>query len=491
MWIALALAAVLLTVLVAVGAWWFKRRGTMVRASNRTVAVLPLQNINNKQESEFLRYALADEIANTLTYARTLEIRPSSSTRKYANADADPAKVGRELRVGTVVTGHFLEQNKQVMVTLEAVEVKDNKLIWTGTLTAPSENLIGLQNQLAKKVRQELLPALGVAGGAIEASSTPANSEGYDWYLRSVPVAHDVAPNKEAITMLERAVALDPNYAPAWEALGRRYYFDAVYAGGGTAQYERSNAAYRKVLKLEPGRVSSLGFLTTNEVEMGRLDKGYQDARDLVARRPDNAIAHYSLAYVLRYAGKLDEAQRECDAAAAIDPGNFNLRSCAFAFFEAGKTAFAKQYLNKDAGSEWSNAVMVTVLMREGRMKEAREAAEKMTTNPMWMREFLLGCLNKAPSEAIHSLAERAQDDLLSEQDSELKYYQGAVLAQCGEQKIAYSFLRKAVEQKYCAYQALQADPLLTGVQGDSEFREIVQAAGECQKKFMEGSGMQ
>jgi predicted Zn-dependent protease len=224
-------------------------------------------------------------------------------------------------------------------------------------------------------------------------------------------------------------------------------------------------------------------------VEAGQLDKAYQSARDLVARRPDNAIAHYSLGYVLRYAGKLDEAQRECDAAAAIDPGNFNWRSCSFAFFEAGKTAFAKQYLNKDAGSEWSNAVMVSVLMREGRMKEAREAAEKMTSNPTWMRELLLGCLNKAPAEAIHSLAERAQDDLLWEQDSELKYYQGAVLAQCGEKKIAYAFLRKAVEQKYCAYQALQADPLLAGVQGDPEFREIVQAAGECQKNFMEKSG--
>jgi len=490
MWIALALAAVLLTVLVAVGAWWFKRRGAMVHASNRTIAVLPLQNINNKQESEFLCFALADEIANTLTYARTLEIRPSSSTRKYASGEGDPVKIGRELQVSTVVTGHFLEQNKEVMVTLEAVEVKDNKLIWTGTLMAPSDNLIALQNQLAKKVRQELLPALGVGGGAVETSSAPANSEGYDWYLRSVPVSHDAAPNKEAITMLERAVALDPNYAPAWEALGRRYYFDAIYAGGGTAQYERSNAAYMKVLKLEPGRVSTLGFLTTNEVEMGRLDKAYRDARDLVARRPDNAIAHYSLAYVLRYAGKLDEAQRECDAAAAIDPGNFNWRSCAFAFFEAGKMAFAKQYLKKDEGSEWSNAVMVSVLMREGRMKEAREAAEKMTTNPTWMRELLQACLNKEPKEAVDLLAEQARDRLLSEQDSELKYYQGAVLAQCGEKKIAYAFLGKAVEEKYCAYQALQADPLLAGVQGESEFREIVQSAGECQKKFMEGSGM-
>ncbi len=106
------------------------------------------------------------------------------------------------------------------------------------------------------------------------------------------------------------------------------------------------------------------------------------------------------------------------------------------------------------------------------------------------MRELLQACLNKEPKEAVDLLAEQARDRLLSEQDSELKYYQGAVLAQCGEKKIAYAFLGKAVEEKYCAYQALQADPLLAGVQGESEFREIVQSAGECQKKFMEGSGM-
>jgi TolB-like protein len=489
MWVALALGAVLLTVLIAVGAWWFKSRAVAVKASSRTVAVLPLQNINNDPQNEFLRFAMADEIANTLTYARTLEIRPSSSTRKYANAETDAQKIGKELQVATVVTGHFLTENNKIMVTLEAVEVKDNKLIWTSTLTSPADNIITLQNQLEKRVRQELLPALGVARTAVETSTTPANSEGYSWYMRSLSMAHESEPNKEAIKLLEKAVALDPKYAPAWEALGRRYYFDATYANGGPAQYERSNSAYQKALSLEPGRVGAAGFLAANEVEMGELDKAYRSARDLVARRPDNAFAHYSLAYVLRYAGMLDQAQRECDAAVAIDPGNYNWRSCSFAFFEVGKTAFAKQYLDKDTGSEWSGAVMVSVLMREGRMKEAREAAEKMSTNPTWMREFLLGCLNKAPDETIHSLAQRAQDDLLWEQDSELKYYQGSLLAQCGEKKIAYSFLRKAVEQKYCAAQALQADPLLVGVQGDSDFRDIVKSAQACQKKFVEESG--
>ena len=60
-------------------------------------------------------------------------------------------------------------------------------------------------------------------------------------------------------------------------------------------------------------------------------------------------IAHYSLAYVLRYAGLLDEAQSECDQALAIDPANYNWRSCAFAFFEQGKEGRAMEYLNHDA----------------------------------------------------------------------------------------------------------------------------------------------
>ncbi len=103
-------------------------------------------------------------------------------------------------------------------------------------------------------------------------------------------------------------------------------------------------------------------------------------------KRPDSALAHYSLAYVSRYAGLLEEAQRECDRAAAIDSQNYNWRSCSFAFFEQGKSGRALEYLNRDAGSEWSNAVKVSVLMRQGKTQEAQVAAQQMTENSMWMR---------------------------------------------------------------------------------------------------------
>jgi hypothetical protein len=193
---------------------------------------------------------------------------------------------------------------------------------------------------------------------------------------------------------------------------------------------------------------------------------------------------------VLRYTGRLDEAQSECDKALAIDSRNYNWRSCSFAFFEQGKAARAIEYLDLDAGSEWSNGVRVSVLMRQGKTSEARQAVERITESPLWMRALLQACLNNAPATEVHRQAQLAENELLPEQDSELKYYQGAVLAACGEKQIAYHFLRKAVAENYCARQALQYDPLLAGVRADAEFRQLVQAAAECQQKFRAAEGM-
>jgi TolB-like protein/tRNA A-37 threonylcarbamoyl transferase component Bud32 len=484
-WLVAAMSALaVLVIVMGAGMWWAKtRQGAPPTASRRTIAVLPLQNMDNNPENEFLRVALADEIANALMHSHALEIRPTPTVQKDESAEADAAKIGRDLGVATVVAGSFLHQKKAVMVTLQAVDVKDNRLVWTGTLQAPTDDLLALRNQMAKKVKQELLPALGVGNGSMDEGSAPANRDAYDLFMRSSAIPHDVGPNKDAIAMLEKAVKLDPNYAPAWEALGHRYYYDAVYSGGGAEGYEHSNAAYQRALTIEPGRTDAAGSLAINLADTGNLEKGLEDARALVRRRPDVAFTHFSLAYVLRYAGLLEEAQSECDRALSINPKNYNWRSCAFAFFEGGKETRAMEYLKLDEGSEYANAVKVTVLMREGKMTEAQRAVQPMTENPLWMRGVLQACLNKAPEEEVHRAAETAEKELMPVRNSALKYYEGAVLADCGEKQIAYEFLRKAIEGRYCAHDALLDDPLLAGVRADPEFQEIVKAAAACQGK--------
>ena len=484
----MGVTGLLIAVLSGVGAWWFKQRSLKKMLQSNSIAVLPLQNVGNDPNSDYLRFALADEIANALTHVHNLEIRPSAMTRKFAGADVDPEQAGKQLKVGTVLTGHYLQQQKSMRVTLEAIQVKDNKVIWQSTLTVPAAQLISLQDQLTKKVRKELPLALGTTSGSADATSVPANPEAYDLYLRSVPVAHDPKPNKEGIVMLERAVGMDPSYAPAWEALGRRYYFDAIYSGGGEQGYKRSSAAYERALALEPDRVSAAGYLAQNHVEQGLLQQAYAEVRDLVRRRPENAVAHFSLSYVLRYTGMLDEAQRECDKALSTDPGNYNFRSCAFAFLEVGNSIRAKEYLDLDPGSEWSNAIGVSLLLRQGKPQEAREALKEMTDNPTWMRDFLDACLGGKPKEEMATRATKIEAELLSEKDSELKYHQAGILSYCGQKPQALKFLQKAVSENYCAYSGLQSDPIFANIRGEPEFKSLIQSAGECQRRVKESA---
>jgi len=479
----LGVSALLLTVLVAVGAWWFKeRRMAGGGAPKNTIAVLPLQNMNGDISVEFLRFALADEIANTLTYTRTLDVRPSAITRKFVGNDVDPQQAGREVHVASVITGHFLKQGDRLLITLEAIQVDGNRLLWQTNLTAPAQDLIALQAQMAAQMRQGLLPALGAAGGFLDTGTRPKNAEAYDLYLHSLALPHDAGPNKDAIAVLEHVVGVDPTYAPAWEQLGVRCYYDADYSDGGEPMFQRSNKACERAIELVPNRVVAAGQLIENRVERGELGKAYQAAQVLVKRRPESAQAHFVMGYVYRYAGMLGQSTSECNTALALDPGNYTFRSCAWAFMELGKSERAADFVRLDAGSEWAAYVLPSILLREGKIQEAREAVKRMPTAPRYHRDLLEACLQLRPAADLDRMAQEAETNLPSEPDAETWYYQGALFAYCGKKQAALHLLQSAVEQNYCAHENLLSDPLLAKLRTDAAFDKVLTAAGLCQE---------
>jgi hypothetical protein len=88
----LGILLLFLIVLVPYGAWWFNHRAGSIAADENAIAVLPLQNRNGDFSLEYLRFALADELTSVLTYSRSLEVRPSSVTRKFVELDLDSAE---------------------------------------------------------------------------------------------------------------------------------------------------------------------------------------------------------------------------------------------------------------------------------------------------------------------------------------------------------------------------------------------------------------
>jgi eukaryotic-like serine/threonine-protein kinase len=485
-------SAILLTVLVAIGAWWLKeRRMAESAAPKNTIAVLPLQNMNGDISVEFLTTALADEIANTLTYTRTLDVRPSAMTRKFVGNDVDPQKVGEEVHVANVITGHFLKQGDTLLIALEAIQVTGNRLLWQTNVSANAQDLIGMQEQMAAKIRQELLPALGMSQGFVDTSTRPKNPEAYDLYLHSLALPHDAGPNKDAIAVLEHVVEVDPTYAPAWEQLGLRCYYDADYSDGGEPMFQRSTKAYEKALELDPNRMVAAGQLINNHVERGELAKAYQQAQALVKRRPDSPQAHFTMGYVYRYAGMLQQSTNECNTALSLDPGNFAFRSCAWAFMELGKFARADDFIKLDAGSEWAAYVTPSLLLRENKIPEAREAVKRMPNAPRYHRDLLEACLGIRSSSELDRMAAEAETNVPAESDAETWYYQGTIFAFCGKKQAALHLLESAVQQNYCAHENLLSDPLLAKLRTDTAFDKVLTAAGSCQDSIREAANTQ
>ncbi len=485
-WLAAAAVGVIAAIVMAFF-FWQSRYAAVSRVDSRNprvIAVLPFQNAGSDNDADFLRLALPDEIANTLSYVPSFSIRPFATTSKYNGPNLDLQQAGREMRVASIVTGHYLTEGNQLEVTLEAVDVANNRSVWRDTISVAALDKIAMREQITSRVRQGLVPVLGGSASG-QAGSRPKSEEAYDLYLRSIAIPHDAVPNKDAIAMLERAVGIDPSYAPAWDALGLRYYYDASYADGGEQMFKRSDSAFERAITLDPNLILAAGQLITNRADRGEIGIAYAQATALVKRRPDSASAHFALSYVLRYTGLLEDAARECDTALKLDRGNYQFRSCSLVFLQLGEPQRAMEFIRLDAGSEWAARQMAYILLGQGKLAEARQSIQRTSDVPLMGRDLIQACLDPQQTSQFDRAAQRIEAAALASIDSEPRYWVGSLLSYCGQKDAALRLLKSTVEHNYCAYTALQTDPLLVKVRGTPEFSELLAAAKECQNQFL------
>ncbi len=486
MWIAAVCAVTVIGVGALVANWAVNRKNPGVaHAGQTTIAVLPFQNIGADKNVDFLRLAIPDQIVTALSYAPSLAVRPSAVTQRYANQSFDPQAAGQELKVDNVVTGEFLKEGTNWHVTLELIDVGGNRIAWRDSVNIPAAQMISLDEKIADRVRQGLVPALG-RGAAPEmkpAAVVAKNPEAYELFLRAVAVSHDPDPNKQAIRMLERSVKLDPNYAPAWAELSARYYYDGQYSSGGNEAYEKAESADERAHALDPNlRVGARGLIVMH-AESHELDHAYDEAAELLEHWPQDSESHFAMAYVLRYAGLLDEAKKECDIALALDPNNYQHRSCALVYSGTGEQRRALEIIQQtDPGSQWSAFVTGDMDLRLGRTADALHAYQRVAGGPHAQRDYMVSCLENHPDR---DAANRFESERMANRDPEPKVSTAAAFSYCGDTDRAIRLLRTAVEQNYCSYPRMDNDPLLANVRKRPEYAAIRQAGIACQQKFI------
>src|SRR5262249_10633790 len=186
-----------------------------------------------------------------------------------------------------------------------------------------------------------------------------------------------------------------------------------------------------------------------------------------------------------RYAGLLDESSRECDAALRLDPGNYLFRSCTWTYLYMGNTERAREYILVDAGSEWASWVMPAILIREGKLKEAKDAVKKVPSGPRYYRELTEAVLGVRPPAELDRIAQEDLTSLAAGAEPENAYQRGSPVAFAGKKESSLHSVRSAIEQNYCAYSALENDPLLDKLRATPEFADLLRAARFCQEPLL------
>jgi DNA-binding winged helix-turn-helix (wHTH) protein/TolB-like protein len=455
------------------------RRGFKANQLPGPVAILPFQNVGSNQNLDYLRSALPDEVANTLSAARSLIVRPLAASSRYSDPTVDLRKAGHELNVNRIVTGHFVLAGDQLELTIEAVDTEEDRVLWHDTVNVPANNLLLLQAQIAAMSRGKLAGALGIRDFVRGIAIPPGNAEAYELYLKSLALDWDPVPNKQGITLLRRAVVLDPSYAPAWGILSLRYYTDSRFGGGGPAVLQLSDAAAEQELALDPDSPGPVAELTLHRTERGELVKAHQQALELVRRRPDNPNNHHVLSYVLRYGGSVEEAAHECDVVALL-AARIVWGSCSTTFMEVGNYNRAMDFVRKDLSSEWSKAHAIEVLLRQGRTQEAIRIGPPQI--PRWdSYKMLLACARHEPESQIKSLAGGVETD----DDPEVNYFFSGHLAYCGQTNAALRMLNLAIKRNYCSYPAMDNDPFFDKVRSHPEFSNIRALGVACHDNFV------
>jgi eukaryotic-like serine/threonine-protein kinase len=482
-----------LLVLVGLLMWrWFdsspaERRTTV--AAPETIAVLPFQNLGADKDDDFLRMALPDEIATTLSSVRTLSIRPFATTGKYGAGDVDVEQAGKNMHVGRIVMGHYQKVRNLLQLTLEAVDVGDDRVLWQDTMNLPAEDLVAMREQVTSKVRQGLIPALGATNAAGENGTRPTNGEAYDLYLRSVALAHDGEQNRAAVRMLERSVGLDPAFAPAWSALGKRYYYEEEYGAGATGTMSRTMPALRRALSLDPNLEDAAQQIVSLDTDAGKLAQAYQEAEAMVKKRPQSGFAHFTLSYVLRYASLSKEAAAECNTAIRLDPGNYQFRSCTSVFFWVGQFDRARDFLNLDAGSEWSNNVEILLILRQGKTSDALDRLRQLPDSSFFHTRAVQACYSTPRPPGSEQLLEQTQRELLAFRDPEPRYSQAGTFNPCMGNDFTAGMVKSAIESGFCAYDYLQIDPLMAGFRKTPEYPALLAEAKQCRDRFLAERG--
>jgi TolB-like protein/Tfp pilus assembly protein PilF len=459
-------------------AWYFAPRSTPAARPPPSIAVLPFLNLGADKEQEYFADGLAEELLDLLAKVPGLRVAARTSSFSFKGKEVDLRTIGQQLNVTQVLEGSVRRSGDRLRITTQLINVADGYHLWSETYDRQVTELFAMQDEIATAVVVALkLTLLKIPDSRERRTAVP---EAYSHYLlgRRAFLRGSLDDFRSAAGSYQRAIDLDPGYAPAWAGLSAAVYAVAEEAESDqaiAAGFTRARVAAEKAVALGPDLPESFrarGYLRA--LVAWDWPGAAADLERALALEPENPDALALVAsLVLRPAGRLAEAEVLLRRATALDPLNPRLwSSLGSTLLYQGQTAPGRDALNRSlqlSPSQSFTAFNVALsLLLEGRPAEALTITQGSTSEVF----RLLGA-----ALAEHDLGHEASWRRLVEQMAG-KYahsdaYQIAeAYAWCGDAELAFRWLDRARAQRDGGLPVLQVDPLFRSLRADPRWQK-------------------
>ena len=460
--------------------------GTPVENS---IAVMPFTDMSAARDHEYFCEGMSEEIINALGRVPELRVASYTSSLRFRGRALDTATIGRDLNVSWLLEGSVRKSGDMVRIAVQLVRASDGFSAWSGRFDRRLDDVFSVQDDIAGMITQTLIPRVARTARPF-VTSTTSNNEAYSLFLEGRYLWNKRPGDVvwQALERFERAVEIDPGFAPAYAALASVYGTLGAWESGLLPPAEalaKAKTAAARALELDPQLAAGHTAVGYTRLHFDwNADAACQEFTEAIALNPAWVDAHHWHSHALCAASRFADSLAACRRIVELDPLNPLMHAhVAWHYYMArdfGEAlAQSERVVRMEPGFQWGHFFAGWALERLGRGAQAvtalRRSVECSSNSPV----MLAGLGHALAVFGERRDARRVARDLQQMRgDNGLFAYElGAIHAALGDHDAAFKWLGLAVQERSGWVAYLRVDPRLDHLHTDPRFTRLIPAA--------------
>jgi TolB-like protein/DNA-binding winged helix-turn-helix (wHTH) protein/Tfp pilus assembly protein PilF len=456
------------------------------RVQIQSLAVLPLRNLSADPNQEYFADGVTEDLITNLAQSLPVRVISRTSVMRYKQTTEPISQIARELGADVIIEGAVARDGNRVTVTIQLINAVEDRHLWAQKYDRRLGDLLDIEAELSKQITSQIGATLSEKSKLRRAKDSAVDPQVYDLYLKGRYFwnKRDDDGMLKAYEYFQKAVSLDPNYAPAYVGLADCYLFGEPPTDPPKILGLKAKAMANKALELDESlgeAHASLGLVAQN-FEWDWAEAGRQFRR-AIQLNPNYATAHQWYAEDLTLSGNFDEAVEQMKIARELDPLSLIIvKDSGEIYYVARRYDLAIEYFRKALEMEPSflNARRYLALAYiqkkdfSGAISVLQKVAEQ-EPSPDDLAElgfaYALGGRRQDAQRALSDLRRISQSRYTSPRDYALIY------AGLGDKDRAFAWLDKGYREGAVLVE-LKVDPRWDSLRDDPRFADLMKRMG-------------